>query len=64
MKAKQLRELSAEELNLKKSDLQKEIASMRLRKASGADVEKYGKIRGMRREVARINTIITEREKQ
>lgn len=64
MKAKELRELSAEELAQKIRETSREIASLRLRKLSGVAVENYGKIRGMRRDVARMLTIQAEREKE
>lgn len=64
MKAKDLRELSAEELSQKIRETKQEIASMRLKKLSGNAVENYGKIRGMRRDVARMLTVKTERENQ
>ena len=35
-----------------------------MRKLSGVAVENYGKIRGMRRDVARMRTIATQREKK
>jgi len=64
MKAKELRELSAEELAQKIRETSREIASLRMRKLSGVAVENYGKIRGMRRDVARMLTIQAEREKK
>ena len=64
MKAKEVRELGAEEMAQKILETKKEIASMRLRKASGATVDNYGKLRGMRRDVARMLTIQTELAKK
>lgn len=64
MKAKELRELSAEELAQKIRETSREIASLRMRKLSGVAVENYGKIRGMRRDVARMLTVAAEREKK
>ena len=64
MKAKELRELSAEELAQKIRETSREVASLRMRKLSGVAVENYGKIRGMRRDVARMLTIQAEREKE
>lgn len=64
MKAKEIRELSAEELAQKIRETKQEIASMRLKRLSGTAVENYGKIRGMRRDVARMLTVQTERENQ
>ena len=62
MKARELRELSAEELDQKLRETSKEVVSMRMRKLSGVAVDNYGKIRGMRRDIARIKTIVRERE--
>ena len=64
MKARDIRELSDEELAQKIRETSREIASRRLRKLSGVAVENYGKIRGMRRDVARMLTIQAEREKK
>ena len=63
MKAKELRELSDGELAQKLRETSREVASLRMRKLSGVAVENYGKIRGMRRDVARMRTIATQREK-
>jgi ribosomal protein L29 len=62
MKAKDLRELSAEELAQKVRETQREVSTMRMRKQSGITVDNYGKIRGMRRDVARMLTIASEKE--
>ncbi len=62
MKAKDLRELSAEELAQKIRETQREVSTMRMKQASGVAVENYGKIRGKRRDIARMLTIATEME--
>ncbi len=64
MKPRDLRELSAEELAVKLREAEHELASLRLRHASGVAVEKAGRLRGMRRNVARMMTVKAEREKQ
>lgn len=64
MKAKDLREMGADEMAQKVAETRKEIASMRMKRASGVEVESYGKIRGMRRDIARMLTIASEREKK
>ena len=64
MKAKDLRELSAEELAQKIRETQREVSSMRMRRESGVTVENYGKIRGMKRDIARMLTIAAQREKK
>ena len=64
MKARDLRELSAEELAQKLRETKQEVTSMRMRKLSGVAVDNYGKIREMRRDIARMHTIATEMEKK
>ena len=64
MKTKDIRELSAEELAQKIRETQHEVSTMRMRRASGVSVENYGKIRGMRRDIARMLTVAAEREKK
>lgn len=64
MKARDLRELSAEELAQKLRETKQEVASMRMRKLSGVAVDNYGKIREMRRDIARMLTIATQMEKK
>lgn len=61
MKAKDLRELSAEELAQKIRETQRELASMRMRRHSGVTVENYGKKSGMVRDIARMLTIQSQR---
>ena len=57
MKARELRELGAEELGLRISEKTKELADMRLKHKSGVVVEKPVRMRGMRREIARMLTV-------
>jgi len=57
MKARELRELGAEELDVRIREKSKELAEMRLRHKSGLVVEKPVRMRGMRREVARMKTV-------
>ena len=64
MKAREIRDLSAEELAQKIRETSREVVSMRMRKLSGVAVENYGKIRGMKRDIARMKTLATQREKQ
>ena len=64
MKARDLRELSAEDLAQKLRETKQEVTSMRMRKLSGVAVDNYGKIREMRRDIARMHTIATEMEKK
>ena len=61
MKTNELRELSAAELEAKIREVRKELAGLRLKLASGGEVEKPGRIGGMRREIARMLTILSEK---
>ncbi len=60
MKIKELRELSAEELITRRRDVRKEIFNLRLQQQTGA-LERPSAIRISRREVARIETIMSQR---
>jgi large subunit ribosomal protein L29 len=62
MKIKELRELSNEELIARRRDLRKDAFNLRLQQQTGA-LEKPSVIRINRREVARIETILTQRSK-
>jgi large subunit ribosomal protein L29 len=60
MEIKELRELSNEELATRRQELRREMFNLRLQQQTGA-LEKPSVIRISRREVARIETILTER---
>ena len=60
METKELRELSNEELATRRQELRREMFNLRLQQQTGA-LEKPSVIRISRREVARIETILTER---
>ncbi|MFH1240514.1 MAG: 50S ribosomal protein L29 [Candidatus Diapherotrites archaeon] len=59
--AKSFRELPKEELNEKLVDLQTELAKERATVASGTRPENPGNIRKLRRNIARLKTIINEK---
>ena len=61
MKATEIRDLSAEELNLKLADLRKEEFNLRFQLAMG-DIENPMRIRDVRKTIARIETILKEKE--
>ncbi len=63
MKARDLRELSADELSVKIRETSRELAALRLKNRSGVAIEKATRIRFMRRDVARMRTVAAEREK-
>lgn len=62
MKARDLRELGAEELELKQRELSQELNNMRIRHRSGVAVDKPVRMREMRRDIARMKTVQAERE--
>ncbi|MDD3921682.1 MAG: 50S ribosomal protein L29 [Eubacteriales bacterium] len=63
MKAKELRELALDELEQKHRDLRKEHFELRKTKVTGK-VENPLKFRLLRRDIARVQTILKERSKQ
>ncbi len=62
MKARDLRELGASELDQKIREMSQELNDMRIKHRSGTGVEKPVRMRTMRREIARAKTIKAERE--
>jgi len=61
MKIKEIRDLSAEELAVQKADLKKEAFNLRFQLAMG-DIENPMRIRQVRKTLARMNTVIKEKE--
>ena len=60
MRARQLRELSNEELDRKMAETRQELFNLRFQSATGA-LENSGQLRMTKREIARILTIKVER---
>ena len=60
MKTKELRELSVDELNNRRRELRQEMLNLRIQQQSG-QLENPSRIKTLRREVARIVTIVTDR---
>ena len=60
MKFKEISELSSDELLTKKRDLRQESLHLRLQQQSG-QLEQPSRLRLLRREVARIETVISQR---
>ena len=60
MKFKEISEMSTEELQTKKRDMRQESLHLRLQQQSG-QLEQPSRLRLLRRDVARIETILTER---
>ena len=61
MKASELRELSLEELKLKEADLHQEIVNLRVQAVMG-QMENPTRLRYVRRDLARVKTILRERD--
>ena len=61
MKANEIRELSAEELNAKLGDLKKDLFNLRLQHAIN-HLDNPNKIAEVKRDIAKVKTIIRERE--
>ncbi|MFO7536043.1 MAG: 50S ribosomal protein L29 [Kiritimatiellia bacterium] len=59
MKTKNLRELSPEELGAKLAETDRELFNLRLRKSSG-QIEQPLRLRTLRREMARIKTLMNQ----
>ncbi|MEI8120723.1 MAG: 50S ribosomal protein L29 [bacterium] len=63
MKAAKLRELNKEELVQQNSDMGKELRTLKIRK-SASQIEQPSRIRSLRRDIARAQTVMTERRRQ
>ena len=61
MKIKEIKELSSDELAKRKTDLRQESFNLRLQQVSGS-IEKPSRLRDIRREVARIETVASQRK--
>ncbi len=62
MKTKEIRALDVEQLNQKEKSLKKELFDLRFQRQMGR-VEKPGRFRNLRRDIARILTVLKERAK-
>ena len=62
MKFKEIQEMSTDELLTKKRDLRQESLHLRLQQQSG-QLEQPSRMRLLRRDVARVETVLTERKK-
>ena len=61
MKVKEIRELSTEEINKKLDETKEELFNLRFQKATGT-LEKPSRLRDLRHTVARLKTVLKERE--
>ena len=63
MKAAKLREMSIEELVNEREELSKQLFQLRLQKATG-QLDNTSKVRLIRKDLARVETVMTEKERQ
>lgn len=63
MKASEIKEFTEMELRSKLQETERELFNLRMQQSSG-QLEKPSRIRELRKDVARINTIISARAKQ
>lgn len=61
MKIKEIRDLGINELKQKNSELVEELFRLRIRHASG-QLESTGTLGRLRKDIARINTVLKEKE--
>ena len=61
MKVKEIRELSTKEINEKIVGAKEELFNLRFQQATGS-LEKPSRIKDLRHEVARLKTVLRERE--
>ena len=62
MKARDLRELGAVELDQRIREKSQELSDLRIKHKSGAGIEKPVRMRLMRHEIARMKTVQAQRE--
>ncbi len=62
MKARELRELGAAELDQRIREVSQELSELRLKHKSGAGIEKPVRMRTMRQDIARMKTVKAQRE--
>ncbi len=61
MKVKEIRELTTEEINTKLFEAKQELFNLRFQQATG-NLEKPSRIKDLRHTVARLKTVLRERE--
>ena len=62
MKAAELRESTMEELERKEQDLRRELFNLRFQQATG-EIENPMRIRAIRKDIARLLTIVNEKKR-
>jgi large subunit ribosomal protein L29 len=60
MKFAELKDLTVQELSARSSDLRRELFNLRLQKAT-AQLEKTSRLRVLRKDIARVETAISQR---
>ena len=63
MKASKMRDMSKEDLILEDAELRKQLLKLRFQAATG-QLESASRMRGIRRDIARISTILKEMERK
>jgi large subunit ribosomal protein L29 len=63
MTSKEIRELSPEEIKTKIREIREQLLQLRLRKQTG-QVEKTHELRTLRKDIARLETILNEKKAQ
>jgi large subunit ribosomal protein L29 len=61
MKATEFRDLTADELRQREKDMDDQLFRLRIQKSMG-QLEAAGKIKGVRRDLARVKTVLHEKE--
>ena len=64
LKMKTLREMNNEDLSDKLVELKADLGKLQLEKSKGTLKKQTGSIRWLRRDIARLNTIVNERKGQ
>ena len=62
MKIGEIRDLSVDELNAREKDLDDQLFRLRIQKSMG-QLEAPAKVRGVRKDLARVKTILREKQK-
>ncbi len=62
MKPQEIRDMTLEEARAKSEEIEKELFSLRMRHATN-QLENPLRLRVLRRDIARVNTIVTEKER-
>ncbi len=62
MKAQEIREMSEQELENKKSELEDQLFKLRFQQSMG-QLEDVKKVQSVKKDLARVNTILTEKKR-